>query len=262
MVRAPMEQKKRKGIVLKSPREIDIMRGANQHVAEVLEIMAQAVKPGVTTWDLDQIARAEIKKRGVGSAFLGYHGFPATICASPNEVIVHGIPSKEVVLDEGDVIGLDIGLIYEGYVGDAARTIPVGAIDAETKRLLDVTKECLERAIKVCTPEHRLSDIGKAVQDHAEANGYGVVREFVGHGIGTTMHEDPQVPNYFSGPKPRLKAGMVIAIEPMVNQGTHEVEVLSDGWTAVTRDRKLSAHFEHSVAITDGEPIVLSRLYH
>ena len=247
MVRAPMEQKKRKGIVLKSPREIEIMRGANQHVAEVLEIMAQAVKPGVTTWDLDQIARAEIKKRGVGSAFLGYHGFPATICASPNEVIVHGIPSKEVVLEEGDVI---------------ARTIPDGTVDAEPARLLDVTKECLERAIKVCTPDHRLSDIGKAVQEHAETNGYGVVREFVGHGIGTTMHEDPQVPNYFSGPKPRLKSGMVIAIEPMVNQGTHEVDVLADGWTAVTRDRKLSAHFEHSVAITDGEPIVLSRLYH
>jgi methionyl aminopeptidase len=262
MVDDPMMQRKRTGIVLKSPREIELMRTANQHVADLLELMAQAVKPGVSTWDLDQIARAEIKARGIKSAFLGYHGFPATICASLNEVIVHGIPRKDVIFKEGDAIGLDIGLICEGYVGDAARTIPVGQVSDETTRLLDVTKECLERAIAVCTTEHRLSDIGKVVQEHAEANGYSVVREFVGHGIGTQMHEDPQVPNYYSGPKPRLVAGMVIAIEPMVNQGTHEVEVLEDGWTAVTKDRKLSAHFEHSIAITDGAPIVLSRKYH
>lgn len=256
-----MTQRKR-GIVLKSAREIDLMRTANQHVAEVLEIMRQAVSPGVSTWDLDQIARAEIKKRGVKSAFLGYHGFPATICSSPNEVVVHGIPSKKTVLNEGDIISLDIGLFYEGYCGDAARTVPVGKISAEAQRLIDVTTECLERAIAVCTPDHRLSDIGKAVQDYAEENGYGVVREFVGHGIGTEMHQDPQVPNYYSGPKPRLVPGMTIAIEPMVNQGTADCEVLEDGWTAVTKDRKLSCHIEHSVAITDGEPIVLSRLHH
>jgi methionyl aminopeptidase len=252
-------QRKRNGIVLKSRREIEIMYEANQHVAEVLQILASNVKPGVSTWDLDQIAREQIKQRGVKSAFLGYHGFPATICASVNEVIVHGIPKKDVVLKEGDCIGIDIGLIHKGYVGDSALTVPCGTISAEAKRLLDVTKESLERAIKVCTPEHRLSDIGLAVQGIAEENGYGVVRDFVGHGIGSQMHEDPQVPNYYDGPRPRLKAGMVIAIEPMLNQGTHEVEVLDDGWTAVTKDRKLSAHFEHSVAITEGEPFVLSR---
>ncbi|MBC7794671.1 MAG: type I methionyl aminopeptidase [Clostridia bacterium] len=257
-----MNQRKRSGIVLKSPREIDLMRAANQHVAEVLETMRLAVTPGVSTWDLDQIARAEIKKRGVKSAFLGYHGFPATICSSRNEVVVHGIPSKKVVLAEGDIISLDIGLFYEGYCGDAARTLPVGKISEEAQRLIRVTTECLEKAIAVCTPDHRLSDIGKAVQAHAEENGYSVVREFVGHGIGTEMHQGPQVPNYYSGPKPLLVAGMTIAIEPMVNQGAKEVEVLKDGWTAVTGDRKLSCHVEHSVAITDGEPIVLSRLYH
>lgn len=253
-------QRKRNGVVLKSAREIDIMYEANQHVAEVLEILCRAVAPGVSTWDLDQISRAEIKKRGVKPAFLGYHGFPATICASVNEEIVHGIPRKDKVLAEGDIIGIDIGLVWKGYVGDSARTVPVGKISVEAQKLLDVTRESLERAIAVCTPEHRLSDIGIAVQTYAEENGLSVVRDFVGHGIGTQMHEDPQVLNYYDGPRPRLKPGMVIAIEPMLNQGTYDVEVLADGWTAVTKDRKLSAHFEHSVAITEGEPRVLSRL--
>jgi methionyl aminopeptidase len=250
----------RKGIILKSPRELELMRVANIHVAEILERMQEAVVPGVSTWDLDQIARAELKERKIRAAFLGYRGFPATVCASINEEIVHGIPSKERVLAEGDIIGLDFGAICEGYVGDSARTIACGKVSARAERLLCVTRECLEKAIEVCTPEHRLSDIGKAVQKHAESAGFSVVRDFVGHGIGTQMHEEPQVPNYYDGPRPRMHAGLVIAIEPMINEGTYEVEVLSDGWTAVTRDRKLSAHFEHSVAITEGEAYVLSRL--
>jgi methionyl aminopeptidase len=236
------------------------MREANVHVAEIIELMAAAVVPGATTWDLDHIARAELKRRGLGSPFLGYHGYPAVVCTSVNEEIVHGIPSKARVLHEGDIVGIDFGAIFQGYVGDAARTIPVGKVSAETQKLLDVTRECLERAIAVCTPAFRLSDIGKAIQMHAEGNGFSVVRDFVGHGIGTHMHEDPQVPNYYDGPKPRLRPGLVIAIEPMVNAGTYEVEVLADGWTAVTRDRRFSAHFEHSVAITEDQPIVLSRV--
>jgi len=250
----------RREVVLKSPREIEIMREANVHAAEILECMARAVVPGATTWDLDHIARTELKRRGVKSPFLGYHGYPATVCTSVNEEIVHGIPSKARVLCEGDIVGIDFGVICKGYVGDLARTVPCGKVSAEAERLLRVTRECLERAIAVCTPAFRLSDIARAIQTHAEENGYSVVRDFVGHGIGTQMHEDPQVPNYYDGPKPRLSPGLVIAIEPMVNQGTYEAEVLSDGWTAVTRDRKLSAHFEHSVAITQGEPIVLSRI--
>ncbi len=249
----------RREIVLKSPREIQIMREANLHAAEILDLMVEAVKPGATTWDLDRIARAELKRRDCTSPFLGYHGYPATVCTSVNEEIVHGIPSKARVLEEGDIVGIDFGTVYHGYVGDLARTVPVGKVSAEAERLMLVTRECLERAIAVCTPAFRLSDIGKAIQTHAEESGYSVVREFVGHGIGTHMHEDPQVPNYYDGPKPRLRPGLVIAIEPMVNAGTWESEVLADGWTAVTRDRKLSAHFEHSVAITEGEPIVLSR---
>ena len=253
-------KRSRREIVLKSPREIEIMRAANRHTAEILELMCEAVAPGVSTWDLDQIARAELKKRGLKSPFLGYHGYPAVVCTSINEEIVHGIPRKDRVLAEGDIIGIDFGVIYESYVGDSARTVPVGEVGPEAQKLMDVTREALERAIAVCTPEYRLSDIGKAVQEHAEASGFSVVRDFVGHGIGTQMHEDPQVPNYYDGPKPRLRPGLVIAIEPMINAGTFEVQVLEDGWTAVTRDRKLSAHFEHSVAITESDPVVLSRL--
>ncbi len=251
---------RRKGIILKSRRELEVMREANLHVAEILQLLAEAVKPGVSTWELDQICRREIKKRKVQAAFLGYNGFPATLCASINEEIVHGIPRPERVLEEGDIIGLDFGVVHKGYVGDSARTIACGEIPAVAKRLLEVTERCLAAAIGVCTAEHRLSDIGTAVQNVAEPAGFSVVRDFVGHGIGTSMHEDPQVPNYYDGPRPRMHPGLVIAIEPMINEGTYEVEVLADGWTAVTRDRKLSAHFEHSVAITDAEPWVLSRL--
>ena len=247
-------------IILKSRREIDKMRQANAHVAEILALMCEAVAPGISTWDLDQIARREIARRPVKSAFLGYRGYPATICASVNEEIVHGIPRRDKVLAAGDIIGLDFGVSFEGYVGDSAVTVAVGEVDAESRRLVEVTRQSLERAIEVCTPAHRLSDIGQAVQEVAEAASLGIVRDFVGHGIGTRMHEDPQVPNYYDGPKPRLRVGLVIAVEPMLNLGDHQVRVLDDGWTAVTRDGRRSAHFEHSIAIMEDGPWVLSRL--
>ncbi|MEZ4272290.1 MAG: type I methionyl aminopeptidase [Myxococcota bacterium] len=251
---------RRRSVVLKSPREIDLMYGANQHVAEILALMCEAAVPGISTWDLDQIARAELKKRKLRSPFLGYYEYPATVCASINEEIVHGIPRQDKVLCEGDIIGIDFGVIYKGYVGDSARTIAVGEIAAEHQELIDTTQAALDAAIALCTPEHRLSDIGRIVQSMAEAKGYGVVREFVGHGIGTRMHEDPQVLNYYDGPKPRMRPGLVIAIEPMLNLGTHKVRVLADNWTAVTEDGAWSAHFEDSVAITEAGPRVLSRL--
>ena len=222
--------------------------------------MCRAVKPGVTTWELDEIARSEISRRPVESAFLGYRGYPATICASINEEIVHGIPSRDRVLVEGDIVGIDFGVVYQGYVGDTARTVGVGRIDAAAQKLIDVTEACLTRALELCTAAHRLSDLGRAVQDLAESRGYGVVRDFVGHGIGRAMHEEPQVLNYYAGPRPRLRPGLVLAVEPMLCAGTHEVRVLSDGWTAVTRDGRWAAHFEHSVAILPHGPEVLSQL--
>jgi methionyl aminopeptidase len=253
-------KRNRKGIQLKSAREIEIMREANVHVAEILDLMCEAAVPGASTWDLDQIARREIEQRKVESAFLGYHGFPATVCASVNEQIVHGIPSKKTVFKEGDILGLDFGVVHRGYVGDSARTVGIGEVSNEAQRLMDVTRASLEAAIAVCRANNRLSDIGTAVQTCAEAAGFSVVRDFVGHGIGQEMHEEPQVPNYYEGPRPRMKPGLVIAIEPMINEGTHEVKVLEDGWTAVTRNGRLSAHFVHSIAITEGDPIVLSRI--
>jgi methionyl aminopeptidase len=255
-----MKNRRRTAVVLKSPREIELMRVANQHVAEILDLLCGCAKSGVSTWDLDQIARRELKRRSVTSPFLGYYGYPAVLCASVNDEIVHAIPRKDKVLRDGDVLSLDFGVRYQGYVGDAARTIAIGGVSPEAQQLIDVTEQCLEDAILLCTTSHRLSDIARAVQTRAEAHGYGIVREFVGHGIGTEMHEDPQVPNFYDGPTKRLRPGLVIAIEPMLNLGTHEVRVLEDGWTAVTADGSLSAHFEHSVAITDDQPVVLSRL--
>lgn len=247
-------------VVLKSPREIDLMAEASAQTAEILDLMCRAVEPGISTWDLDHLARGEIKRRGVKSPFLGYNGFPAVVCTSVNHEIVHGIPSRKKVLRDGDLVSIDFGVTVGGYVGDSARTVPVGTISAEARRLMETTHACIEAAIAVCTPQHRLSDIGRAVQVMAERAGYGVVRDFVGHGIGTAMHEDPQVPNYYDGPKPRLRPGLVIAIEPMINAGGPGIRMLDDGWTAVTRDGSLSAHFEHTIAITDGAPRVLSRL--
>lgn len=247
-------------VVLKSAREVGLMQEANRHSAEILDLMCRAAVPGVTTLELDALARREIARRpGVKSAFLGYLNYPAVVCISVNEEIVHGIPRRDKVLREGDVVGIDFGVSVKGYVGDTARTVAVGTVSEADATLIRVTHECLLRAIELCTPAYRLSDIGRVVQEHAEAHGYGVVRDFVGHGIGTKMHEEPQVPNYYDGPKPRLRAGMVLAIEPMLTQGTHRVKLHKDGWTAVTADGKRAAHFEHSIAITDGEPIVLSR---
>ena len=248
-------------IYLKSKDEVEKLRNVNRIVASVLDAVEAACKPGATTWDLNEIADAKLKAMGATSAFLGYHGYPAVLCTSVNEVVVHGIPRKDVVLKDGDIIGIDFGCFKDGFCGDSARTIAIGTVTDEAKKLMQATKESLERAIEQCKPGNRLQDIGWAVQSHVEPMGYSVVRTFVGHGIGRAMHEDPPVPNYGSpGKGLRLKPGLVLAIEPMVNAGTHEVEVLADGWTAVTKDRKLSAHFEHSVAITEEGPVVLSRL--
>jgi methionyl aminopeptidase len=247
-------------IILKSNREIDLMREAGRIVALALEKMRTSVKPGITTADLDRIAEEVITENGARPLFKGYGGFPASICASVNEEVVHGIPSLRL-LNSGDIISIDIGAEKNGYCGDAAVTLPVGEVSEEALNLLQVTKTALEKGIEKACPGNRLSDISHAVQSYAESHGFSVVREYVGHGIGTKMHEDPKVPNFGPpGRGPRLETGMVLAIEPMVNQGTYQVEVLQDGWTVVTRDRKLSAHFEHTVAVTDNGPEILTVL--
>ncbi|MBI3995416.1 MAG: type I methionyl aminopeptidase [Nitrospirae bacterium] len=245
-------------IILKSPDEVKKIERAGRIVAEVLQELKEQVKPGVTTLDLDRIAEAGIRKRGGQPAFKGYRGFPATLCASVNDEIVHGIPSKRT-LQEGDIIGLDLGSIVEGYYGDSAITVAVGAVRPEVKRLVRVTEESLYRGIEQMKPGNRLSDISNAVQTHVEAAGYSVVKDFVGHGIGQALHEEPQLPNFGkAGQGPRLRAGMVLAIEPMVNMGKDGVRVLGDHWTAVTEDGSLSAHFEHTVAITEAGPVILT----
>lgn len=246
-------------IVCRSAAELEKMRGAGRLVGEVLTALAAKVAPGVSTADLDQIAERMIADAGGIPAFKGYHGYPATICSSVNEEVIHGIPSKSRVLREGDVISIDVGASLAGYFGDSAITVPVGTVSEEAATLLRVTEESLYKAIEVVRPGGRVSDIGHAVQQHVEAYGFSVVREFVGHGIGKQMHEEPQVPNYGDpGRGPRLAEGMVLAIEPMVNAGKPAVKVLSDGWTAVTKDKRLSAHFEHTVAVTAGEPWILT----
>ncbi|MEW6443681.1 MAG: type I methionyl aminopeptidase [bacterium] len=248
-------------IVLKSPQEIGLMWEANQIVAEILNDLKEKAGPGVTTRELDALAEKYIKKRRARSAFKGYRGYPNCLCTSVNEVIVHGVPSSSE-LREGDILSMDCGVYYKGFYGDAAVTIPIGEIPEETRTLVRTTEECLQRAIDEMKEGNRLSDISFAIQQHAESRGFSVVRDFVGHGIGRQLHEDPQVPNYgVSGTGVRLKTGMVLAIEPMVNQGHWSVRILEDGWTAVTSDGSLSAHFEHSVAITENGPFVLSRLH-
>jgi methionyl aminopeptidase len=244
----------------KSIEEIKLQREACLAVAEILDEVCAAAVPGVSTWDLDQIAAAGIKRLGVESAFLGYYGYPAVLCTSINEVVVHGIPRKDEILAEGDVIGIDFGVFKHGFCGDSARTVFVGEVSEDRRTLVEVTRKSLDLAIEQCVPGNRLGDIGETVQKYVEQHGFSVVRSFVGHGIGRAMHEEPQVPNWGErGKGKRLKSGLVIAIEPMVNAGTHEVEVLEDKWTAVTKDRSLSAHFEHTIAITDEGPWVLSR---
>jgi methionyl aminopeptidase len=247
-------------IQLKSPTEIAKLREANLIVADVLDTLEAASKPGVSTWELNDIAAVRLKQLKGESAFLGYHDYPAVLCTSVNQVVVHGIPRRDVVLKDGDILSIDFGAFKDGWCGDSARTIPIGEVTPAAKTLMRVTRESLERAIAACVPGKRLGDIGWAVQSHAESNGYSVVRQFVGHGIGRAMHEEPHVPNYGdAGKGRRLSAGLVIAIEPMVNAGGPEVLVKDDGWTAVTKDGSLSAHFEHSVAITDDGPVVLSK---
>jgi len=246
-------------ITRKSRDQIALMRRAGKVVAEMHEECIRAAKAGATTMDVDRVARDVIERRGARSNFLGYHGFPAVVCTSPNDVIVHGIPSDSVVLHDGDILSIDCGAIIEGWHADAAVTVPIGEIDAESQLLIDITRRSLELAIEQVVEGHRLGDIGAAVEGIAEKNGFTVVREYVGHGIGTAMHEEPQVPNY--GPAGRglkLKEGMVLAIEPMVNAGTAETLVLDDGWTVVTRDHRRSAHFEHTIAVTEHGPEVLT----
>lgn len=247
-------------ILLKSPRELEHMRAAGRILAEVKALLLKLVKPGLSTKEIDAAVEALILARGAASAFKGYRGYPATVCTSINEEVVHGIPSAKRKLKEGDIIGLDLGCIVEGYYGDCAVTLPVGAVPARVQELIDVTRESLDKAIVQCRVGNRIGDISHAVQMHCESHGFGVVRSFVGHGIGRALHEEPQVPNFGeAGRGPVLKAGMVLAIEPMVTLGSWEVQVLEDGWTAVTKDGSMAAHFEDTIAITEDGPDVLTR---
>jgi methionyl aminopeptidase len=239
--------------------ELAKMRRAGKVVAEMHEATRAAARPGVTTLDLDRVARDVLERRGATSNFLGYHGFPAVICTSPNDMIVHGIPGP-YVLEEGDILSIDCGAIIEGYHGDAAFTMAIGQVSGEARRLIDVTERSLWAGIDQLKVGNRLHEVGRAVQDVAEAAGFSVVREYVGHAIGTAMHEQPQVPNYWPGsPGPALKTGMVFAIEPMVNAGSPETVLLDDQWSVVTADGRLSAHFEHTIAVTDHGPEVFTR---
>lgn len=245
-------------IVCKSADELGLMREAGRLTARVLTAVGEAVASGVTTRELDDLARDLVERSGARPAFLGYRGYPATLCVSVNETVVHGIPGPRR-LDEGDIVSVDIGVILDGFYGDAAATFPVGRIDAASMRLLDATRRALDAAIDQCVVGRRLSDVSHAVQTVAESEGFSVVRDFVGHGIGRDMHEDPQIPNYGApGRGPELEPGMTFALEPMVNAGSWEVDVLPDGWTVVTADRSRSAHFEHTVSLTPDGPEVLT----
>ena len=247
-------------IVLKSPREIGIMRRAGGILADVMDRLREIVKPGISTLEIDEEVEGFIAGRGAQPAFKGYRGFPATVCISINDEVVHGIPSAHRRVKEGDIVGLDLGCVVDGYYADCAFTLPVGEILPDAQRLLQVTQESLERAIAECRADRRLSDVSHAVQAHVEASGFSVVRAFVGHGIGRALHEEPQVPNFGEpGRGPQLTPGMVLAIEPMVTMGSWEIKILDDGWTAVTRDGSLAAHFEHTVAVTEHDPEVLTR---
>ncbi len=247
-------------ILLKSPRELEHMRAAGRILAEVKALLRRLVKPGVSTKEIDAEVEALILARGATPAFKGYRGYPATVCTSINEEVVHGIPSPKRKLKEGDIIGLDLGCIVEGYYGDCAVTLPVGPVAPRVQELIDVTRESLDKAIVQCRVGNRIGDISHTVQEHCESHGFGVVRSFVGHGIGRALHEEPQVPNFGdAGRGPVLKAGMVLAIEPMVTMGSWEVQVLEDGWTAVTADGSMAAHFEDTIAITEDGPDVLTR---
>ncbi|WP_027399942.1 type I methionyl aminopeptidase [Anaerovorax odorimutans] len=246
-------------IIIKSQQEIEIMREAGKVTGYILAELENYIKPGISTKDIDDFIENIILKYNMIPSFKGYNGFPASACVSVNEELVHGIPSKKRKLKEGDIVSVDTGATYKGYVSDAARTYAVGAISEEAQHLITATKDSFFEGLKFCKVGYRLSDISSAIQSKVESEGLSVVRDFVGHGIGRNMHEDPQIPNYGKpGKGPRLVPGMVFAIEPMVNQGSYEVEVTLDNWTVVTLDGKLSAHYENSVVITDGEPMMLT----
>ncbi|HEV8643354.1 MAG TPA: type I methionyl aminopeptidase [Methylomirabilota bacterium] len=247
-------------IDLKSAREIELMRRGGHILADVMDHLSTTVKAGMSTLEIDEDVEAFITDRGAKPAFKGYRGFPATVCISINEEVVHGIPSPHRRLKEGDIVGLDLGCIVDGYYADCAFTMAIGEVPPPVQKLLDVTRGSLELAIETCRPGRRLSDVSHAVQKHVEAHGFAVVRAFVGHGIGRALHEEPQVPNFGEpGRGPELRPGMVLAIEPMVTMGGWEVRILDDGWTAVTKDGSLAAHFEHTVAVAESGPDVLTR---
>lgn len=247
-------------VILKSLQEIEKIRKACQVVASVLEVIRTKVQAGMTTKELDDFAEQFIRDAGAKPAFKGYRGYPCSLCTSVNEQVVHGIPSKGVLLKQGDIISIDVGAVVDGFYGDAAITVPVGSITSEAERLIRVTEESLLKGIAEAKPGNRLYDISAAVQSHVEAYGFSVVREFVGHGIGRSLHEDPQIPNFGDrGSGPKIKAGMVLAIEPMVNAGGCLTKVKEDGWTAVTADGSLSAHFEHTIAVMADGPVILTR---
>jgi methionyl aminopeptidase len=248
-----------KPILVKTPHEIELMQEANQIVAEVLCLMETSAVPGISTFELDKMAEELCRKRNSIPAFKGYHGFPSSLCVSLNEEVVHGIPSRKRKLRKGDILSVDFGVCYKGFFGDSAITIPVGKITKQIDKLLSTTKESLRLGIEQVVIGNRINDISKAVQEYVEQKGFSIVRQFVGHGIGSSLHEGPEIPNYVQkNQTPRLVEGMVIAIEPMVNIGTHKVKILRDGWTVITSDKKPSAHFEHSVAVTANGPLVLS----
>ncbi|MBC8003134.1 MAG: type I methionyl aminopeptidase [Opitutaceae bacterium] len=245
-------------IILKNERDLEIMRPAGEAARSVLEEVASWIKPGVTTREIDQFAAGLIKQHGAKSAFLGYRKYPCHICISVNEQVVHGLAGDRRV-EFGDIISLDVGVVHKGFIGDTAKTVAVGGCSVSAQRLMDVTEQALKLGIAQARPGNRVVDISKAIQDCVEVNGFSVVREFVGHGVGRSMHEEPQVPNFVEKKaSPRLRAGMTLAIEPMVNAGRPEVEILNDGWTVVTKDGQLSAHFEHTVLITESEPEILT----
>jgi methionyl aminopeptidase len=248
-------------IPVKTADELSVMHRANQIVAGVLNLLEEQIYPGITTRQLDEIADDYCRAHGAEAAFKGYHGFPASLCISINEQIVHGIPSSRVQVREGDIVSIDFGTRYQGFFGDAAVTIPVGTVSLKKLKLIQVASQALENGIKQVQIGNRIADVSKAIQHHVEANHFTVVRQFVGHGIGCQLHEEPEVPNFVdnSKPSPRIVEGMVIAIEPMVNAGTPDVRILKDGWTVITADRMPSAHFEHSVAATVDGPFILSR---
>ena len=246
-------------IYIKSKHEIELMNDSGKIAAEAMINVLEAIKPGVTTWELDKIAEDTIRKAGAIPAFKNYGGFPGSICASVNEEVVHGIPSKKRILREGDIISVDLGAIYKGYYSDMARTKGVGKISEEAQQLIKVTRESFFKALKYMEPGYHIQDVGGAVERYAESFGYGVVKDLQGHGIGRGLHEDPGVPNFVTGRRgARLKAGMTIAVEPMINLGTYRIKVLADGWTAVTLDGRHSAHYENTIAVTDGDPIILT----